>query len=127
MLGRLGDLAAPDVGRGARNALCVASLVVALATFGCGPFGDDEEDPLPSNETAGAPQSEIELAKPPPRSGAYPPPNIAAVEPGELWSEIDSSEGGRRVLVTLKDPGEERGYFNGRVLIDRADFAQRKE
>jgi Subtilase family len=73
----------------------------------------------------GAPELPDELV--PSREGAYPPPNIAAISAVDLWTDyVDTESVARTVMVTLKNPSDSRGFYDGRVLISSADYAAEK-
>ena len=107
-----------------------AAIVAVLATGSGCPFGDnddtDDAKDRPKPGEAGFVPSAIELREPTPRSDSYPSPNVATFDTSELWNLINTAEGKQRVLVTLKDDRDERGYFNGRVLIHKDDYAREK-
>jgi Subtilase family len=107
---------------GSRVVWSAACLAVALTAPACSWFDGDEEGKGETSSSEGIPA----------HSEQGSTENIALMDAETLWRELEaSSEGsetdGRRILVTLKDPGENRGFYDGRVLITRDEYDSARE
>ena len=77
-----------------------------------------------------APTSAPEPAAPAQARAADPIPTRAQERPGTfadapdeaIWTHVQA--GGGRAVVGLKAPGQARGFYRGRVLVDRSTWAQ---
>lgn len=101
-----------------------AYVITTFLLIGCTSKIDLPTDPI--DEKMG----EVWLAPgtPPPHQEAYSTPNIALMENDKLWKLISESDPEQhRVVVTLKQPNLNRGFFRGTSLLDKSAFNLAKE
>src|SRR5688572_8428117 len=96
-----------------------------------GEFDVDDSTCLPQEEVIKEPDPIDELVGetwqspgiPPPHQDAYSTPNVALMSNEALWELITQADpDGHRVLVFLKLPDLQRGFFKGTSLINNDAF-----
>ncbi|HEX5726342.1 MAG TPA: S8/S53 family peptidase [Longimicrobiaceae bacterium] len=91
-----------------------AVLAAVLALAAC----SDQAPPTAATRAGGAP---LAAAQPIPTRAQERPGTFVEKSDAELWALIAESGGG--AMVGLKAPGAARGFWKGRVLLDRGQWA----